>query len=460
MRQTLKVLIIDDDEEFRELLSLILQRKGYKVESAESGEKGIDMIRKQNYDIVLTDMRMSGLSGIGVLKAIQELHPTDYLRPDCIMITGYGSIDNAVEAIRNGAFSYFIKSRDPEELLFEIEKIKKMRLLHRENVALKTEHASSGYMLKSLSPKFLKVLHAAHKVAQTEVNVLILGESGVGKEVLARYIHQSSQRSEGIFMPVNCYAFSETMIEAELYGHEKGAFTGANELRIGRFEAADNGTLFLDEIGEMPLSSQIKLLRNIENKEIERIGSNKTIRTDFRLICATNKDLKNAIEARTFREDLYYRINTIVLVIPPLRERKEDLPLMIQHFLEVINKDMKTRITGLDDEVMQVLIQYDYPGNVRELKNVIERLLVFSEGPIITMDDLLAHPVIPIGSSPIMSSDTMPEDQSLKAVRNKVEREHIEAVYRQMHGNIELTAKILDISPRQVYNKLNAFKNN
>ncbi|HSN67323.1 MAG TPA: sigma-54 dependent transcriptional regulator, partial [Fusibacter sp.] len=328
------------------------------------------------------------------------------------------------------------------------------------NVALKTEHDSQGYMLKSLSPKFLKVLHAAHKVAQTEANVLILGESGVGKEVLARYIHHSSQRSDGIFMPVNCYAFSETMIEAELYGHEKGAFTGANELRIGRFEAADNGTLFLDEIGEMPLSSQIKLLRNIENKEIERIGSNKTIRTDFRLICATNKDLKNAIESRTFREDLYYRINTIVLVIPPLRERKEDLPLMIQHFLEVINKDMKTRITGLDDEVMQVLVQYDYPGNVRELKNVIERLLVFSEGPIITMDDLLAHPVIPIVSSPSMSGGAMPDDQSLKAVRNKVEREHIEAVFKQMHGNIELTAKILDISPRQVYNKLNAYKNN
>ena len=408
---------------------------------------------------ILTDMRMSGISGVGVLKAVQEIHPIDYLRPDCIMITGYGSIDNAVEAIRNGAFSYFIKSRDPEELIFEIEKIKKMRQLNRENAALKTERAASGHMLKSLSPKFLKVLQAAHKVAQTEANVLILGESGVGKEVIARYIHQSSQRNEGIFMPVNCYAFSETMIEAELYGHEKGAFTGANELRIGRFEAADDGTLFLDEIGEIPLSSQIKLLRNIENKEIERIGSNKTIRTDFRLICATNKDLLSAIAARTFREDLYYRINTIVLVVPPLRERKEDLPLMIQHFLEVINKDMKTHITGLDDDVLQALIHYNYPGNVRELKNVIERLLVFSEGPIITMDDLLAHPVIPVGIASSMSGKTIREDQSLKAVRNKVEREHIEAVFKQMHGNIELTAKILDISARQVYNKLNAYKN-
>jgi|GEM_PF-456813 len=458
MRQTLKLLIIDDDEAFRELLRLILQRKGFETDSADSGEKGIAMIRKNTYDIVLTDMRMSGISGIGVLKAIQEIHPTDYMRPDCIMITGYGSIDNAVEAIRNGAFSYFIKSRDPEELIFEIEKIKKMRQLNRENVALKTEHASTEPMLKTLSPKFQKVLQASHKVAQTEANVLILGESGVGKEVLARYIHQSSQRREGIFMPVNCYAFSETMFEAELYGHEKGAFTGASELRIGRFEAADNGTLFLDEIGEMPLSSQIKLLRNIENKEIERIGSNKTIRTDFRLICATNKNLLQAIESRSFREDLYYRINTIVILIPPLRERKEDLPLMIQYFLEVINKDMKTHITGIDDDVLQALMQYDYPGNVRELKNVIERLLVFSEGPIITIDDLMAHPVIPIGIAPSKVSTILNGDQSLRAVRNKVEREHIEAVFEQMHGNIELTAKVLDISARQVYNKLNAYK--
>lgn len=455
IKKTMRLLLIDDDLEFTELLSLILKRKGYSVETADSGEKGLEKIARNLYDVVLTDMRMSGISGIDVIKAIKALTFPESMAPECIMITGYGSIDNAVEAIRNGAFSYFIKSKDPEALIFDLEKINKIRSLMHENAILKADHPSSEYMLSSKSPSFMKLLSSAQKVAKTEANVLLLGESGVGKEVVARFIHQSSQRQDQVFMPVNCFSFSDSMFEAELFGHEKGAFTGATDSRVGRFEAAHNGTLFLDEIGDLPHNFQVKLLRSIENKEIERIGSNRRVKTDFRLISATNKNLEHAVLDKTFREDLFYRLNTITLHIPPLRERKDDLPLLIDFFLRTINRDMKKNIVGIDDQVLEKLMRYHYPGNVRELKNVVERLIVFSEGPIITLEDLMSNPVLPFDDF-IDESDT--SEIALRSVRYVAERQHILKIMDQTHGNVELAAKLLEISTRQLYNKLGQYK--
>lgn len=455
MQKMMKLLLIDDDNEFSELLSLILKRKGYYVDMASSGEAGLEMLKGNTYDVVLTDMRMAGMSGIDVIKAIKSLSFPERVVPECIMITGYGSIDNAVEAIRNGAFSYFIKSKDPETLIFDLEKIRKIKALERENVKLKADHPNLEYMLSSKSPSFMKLLTSAQKVAKTEANVLLLGESGVGKEVLARFIHHSSNRQDQVFIPVNCFSFSDSMFEAELFGHEKGAFTGATDARVGRFEAAHNGTLFLDEIGDLPHNFQVKLLRSIENKEIERIGSNRSVKTDFRLISATNKNLENAVFDKTFREDLFYRLNTITLVIPPLRERKEDLPLLIDFFLRAISRDMKKNILAMDEQVKEKLVRYHYPGNVRELKNIVERLVVFSDGPTITMDDLMSNPILPLEE---IDLDEDTSETALRRIRHIAEKQHIEKIMAQTHDNVELAAKLLEISTRQLYNKLGQFK--
>lgn len=456
----MKILIIDDELDFSELLKIILERRGYSIRIAESGEEGIRLIDRESFDLVLSDLKMSGISGMDVLSYIQEKDDYDDSRPHCIMITGFGSIENAVEAIRRGAFSYFIKSNNPEELIFEIEKVESLRSLKRENELLKKEFAQTDFMLRSKSGVFSNTIKAAEKVALTDANVLILGESGVGKEVIARYIHLCSKRKHEVFLPVNCYAFSESMIEAELYGHEKGAFTGSMNTRIGRFEAANKGTLFLDEIGDIPLSTQIKLLRNIETKEIERIGSNQPIATNFRLISATNKNLEQSILIKEFREDLYYRINTVILEIPPLRDRKEDIPLLIDYFFTKAKFEMKKKTLGLTDNLLDILVEYNYPGNIRELKNIIERLLVFSEGDYLTVDDLNRNRIIPSAdySSNGMKESQASADETLKGVRMQAEREHITSILDRVGNDMDKAAEILAISSRQLYNKIKEFK--
>lgn len=469
MENRLKILVVDDEQAFRELLSIILKRRGHEVTEAASGEEAMGRIMTGAYDLVLTDLRMGGMNGLALVQAIQEIPFDGSQKPECIVITGYGSIENAVDAIKNGAFSYFVKSNDPEELISSIDKIARIRSLDRENRLLKDEILSGDFMLKSDNRRFGDIIRAAEKVAATDANVLLLGESGVGKEVIAQHIHRCSARASGIFMPVNCYAFSESMIEAELYGHEKGAFTGSTGMRVGRFEAADKGTLFLDEIGEITMAIQVKLLRTIENKEIERIGSNKSIKTDFRLIAATNKDMEQAIRERQFREDLYYRINTVVFEIPPLRERKEDIPLLADYFLKKSSREMKKQVNGIADDLMRVLVQYDYPGNIRELKNIIERLLVFSDKDWITLDDLnLSRSIGRLGNMPLQSADgdNQPADdvsmatdgfRSLKSFRMKMEQAYIEKVLTHTGRDMDKAARILQISTRQLYNKLNEF---
>lgn len=446
MSKALRLLIVDDEPDFRELLRIILDKRGYLVDVAESGEVAVRMIDSHHYDIVLTDMLMNGMNGMDVLKHIKSV--SDEIA--CIIITAHASVENAVDAMRKGAFSYFIKSNNPQELIFDIEKIGKIKSLSDENNLLRQTFGQSEFVLSSRSPKFQKTVKFAEKVAETDSNVLILGESGVGKEVIARYIHLCSNRNKEIFMPVNCYSFSDSLLESELYGHEKGAFTGSVAMRKGRFEAADKGTLFLDEIGDIPQTTQTKILRNIENKEIERIGSNQVIKTDFRLISATNKNLKEAIVDRQFREDLYYRISTVIIEIPPLRERIEDLPILIEYFFDKAQKELKKRVDVVDPELMKVLMAYEYPGNVRELKNIIERLVVLAENGRVSLEDVQHYDVF--------SSKTQDESiTSLKAIRQNAERNHIVKMLEQNDYDMDRTAKLLKISSRQLYNKVKEY---
>lgn len=389
---------------------------------------------------------MEGVDGLGVLSHVKAVSE----ETACIIITAHASVENAVEAMRHGAFSYFIKSNDPQELLFDIEKIAKFKALSDENTLLKEHLSPVDFVLTSKSHKFESILKLVRKVAQTDSNVLILGESGVGKEVVARYLHNCSQRHQEIFMPVNCYSFSESLLESELYGYEKGAFTGSIGARVGRFEAASNGTLFLDEIGDIPMATQTKILRNIENKEIERIGSNETIKTDFRLITATNKDLKDSIANRGFREDLFYRISTVIIEVPPLRDRKEDLPLLIEHFLNKAQKDLKKSVTQIEDKLMASLLQYDYPGNVRELKNIIERLVVLADDDCIRLEDIAHYNVF-------SDSKNVSEGLSLKAIRSQAEKDHIQVMLQDQDYDMDRTAQVLEISSRQLYNKVKEY---
>lgn len=441
------ILLVDDEPDFIELLKIILNKKGYRVFTALNGKEAIKVINSEMLDVVLTDMMMNGLSGLDLLEYIQK----EQLDLYSIVLTAYGSVENAVEAMKKGAFSYFIKSNDPQELIFELEKIKKLKDLSRENARLKSTTFVQDYVLDSKNAKFQSIIKYAEKVAITDANVLILGESGVGKEILARYIHDYSHRSQAVFMAVNCFSFSETMLEAELYGHEKGSFTGSTQMRIGRFEASHLGTLFLDEVADIPLSAQTKMLRNIERKEIERIGSNKTINVDFRLITATNKSLKEEMALRNFREDLYYRISTVVLEIPPLRERKEDLPLLIDYFLSKARVELKKNVTKVDEPLMQILMNYNYPGNVRELKNIMERLVVLSEGQTIKLEDVSPYDIFSVKPKACVG-------KSLKAIRQSAEHAHIVNVLETNAYNMEKAAMILDISVRQLYNKMKEYK--
>lgn len=446
----LKLLLIDDEADFLELLRMILTRKGYDVTTASNGADGLRHLHStRDFDAVLTDLLMDGMTGLEVLNQVKS----DFPQTEVIILTAYGSIETAVEAMKQGAFSYYIKSNDPEEILMSLEKIKKILFLESKNAALHEAQSTGGAMLESKSPAFRRALDHALKAAATDVNVLLLGESGVGKEVFARFIHENSARRHEIFLPVNSYAFSDSMLESELYGHEKGSFTGSTGQRTGRFEAADKGTLFLDEIGELPLSTQIKMLRTIETREISRIGSNTLIPTDFRLLSATNRSLLEGIQQRSFREDLYYRISTIIIEIPPLRERSEDIPLLFDYFLEKAQRDIKKKITRVDESLKEKLFRYTFPGNVRELKNTVERLVVLSENGVLKDPGLFEK-----ATSAGMVLNRPSVELSLRQVRQTAERQHIIAVIEHCGGDLPKAAEILEISLRQLYNKLNEYE--
>lgn len=446
------ILVVDDEKSFRELLKAILIKRGYETSCASNGLEAVKLMENQYFDIIITDLMMEKMDGMELIKYIKH----NNLSTKAIIITAYGSIENAVEAIKEGAFSYFIKSNSPQELIFEIEKITKLNKLSFENSLLKTQISNLDAMLSTKSEKFANVLELAEKVARTDANVLILGESGVGKEIITKFIHQKSERADNIIVSVNCHALPEGLLEAELYGHEKGSFTGSLNTRKGRFESAEGGTLFLDEIGDIPLSTQVKILRSIENKEIERIGSNLPIKVDFRLICATNKDLNEEIAQKNFREDLYYRISTVTIEIPPLRDRKEDLPMLIDFFVKRSQEELKKKINHIDIDLMSVLMEYNYPGNIRELKNIIERLIVMAEGDEITLKDAEKYSIFSNTRESNIDIEYSNEI-SLKEVRTMAEKKHIISVLKANNFNMEVASQILQISSRQLYNKIKEY---
>jgi two-component system NtrC family response regulator len=378
-----KILVIDDDESLRRVLEYNLAQEGYAVLTASSGEQGLDLLRKEGADLVVTDVRMPGMDGLQVLEGVRKVDPNVQV----IILTAFGTIEMAVEAMKAGAFHYISKPFNRDELKLTIKKALQLKELERENVALREElKVRTGLdAIIAESPPMSQVLELVVRVAPTDTTVLILGESGTGKELIARAIHGSSPRAHGPFVTVNCAAIPETLLESELFGHVRGAFTGAIRDRVGKFEAAEGGTIFLDEIGEMRPDLQVKILRVLEERMLERVGDNRLIHVDVRVLAATNKDLSKAIQAGEFREDLYYRLNVVPLQIPPLRERREDIRPLAQHFLKQLGASPRLTIAP---EAFRALESYDWPGNVRELENALERAMIFHRGDVITLDDL------------------------------------------------------------------------
>jgi len=381
-----KILVIDDSPEIVNLFSDYLQTEGYEVDTAGDGAIGISLVERNSYDLIVTDLKMPGTDGMEVLKYIRE-HSPDTL---CIILTGYGTVKSAVEAIKMGAFDYLTKPVKMDEILVTFQRAFEYRDLKRENLHLRSQ-LKKKYRFENIigdSEEMQKVFEVIEKVADTDSTVLILGESGTGKELVAKAIHYNSYRREKPFVPVNCAAIPGELLESELFGHEKGAFTNAIRMRIGRFELANGGTVFLDEIGDMNPMLQSKLLRVLQERQFERVGGIKTIKTDIRIIAATHQNLKALVQQRKFREDLYYRLNVIPIEIPPLREKKSDIPLLAHYFLDQFNRRKKKRIRGIREDAMARLVQYEWPGNVRELENTIERVIILLDGDFVTPADL------------------------------------------------------------------------
>jgi DNA-binding NtrC family response regulator len=434
-----RILIVDDEEIVRESLSGWLEQDGYAVETAADGSSGLDKVREGPWSILLVDLKMPGMDGLQVLEAARKLQPD----LSVVMITAYATVETAVKAIKLGATDYIVKPFDPEELSLLIQKVVAQQAVVRENVMLRKalRRSYQFHDLVSVSPAMAKALDLARVAAQTSSTLLILGESGTGKELLARAVHAESPRRDAPFVPVSCAALPDTLLESELFGHERGAFTGAVARRKGTFEAANGGTLFLDEIGDISPKLQLDLLRVLEDRRFCRVGSSEQIEVDVRIIAATNRDLKQAVTGGQFREDLYYRLNVIPVTLPPLRDRREDLPVLVDSLLEQLSVTLKRPIDGVSHEAMGMLMAYPFPGNVRELRNILERAMVVSAGPFIEAADLN----VPSGHAAT--------DDSLDAV----EHQHIAKVLEQSGGNVSQAARVLGIDRVTLYNKIRKY---
>ena len=381
-----KILVVDDDPKILDRLKEFLDHEGYETHVAKNGEIATDMLDRDYYDLALIDLNMPKVDGMTLLKTLVDSH-SDTVG---IILTGHATIRNAVEAMKLGAADYLAKPVKMEEVLMVIERALEFRDLKRENLALKKQ-LKKKYKFENFIGDSLpmnKVFRVIEKVADTDSTVLILGESGTGKELVAKAIHYHSMRKDKPLIPVNCGAIPEELLESELFGHEKGAFTNAIRTRIGRFELANNGTIFLDEVAEMSPHLQVKLLRILQEQEFERLGGTKTIRCDVRILAATNKNLDKLVDEGSFREDLYYRLKVIPISLPPLRDRKADIPLLVHHFLENISRTKHRKPKSITKDSLKALVNYDWPGNVRELENIIERMVILSEGDSITLEDL------------------------------------------------------------------------
>ncbi len=438
-----RILIVDDERIMRESLADWLARDGYAVETAASGEEALDKSKVTRYDIMLVDIKMGGMSGMEVLRQVKSEDADVAI----VMITAYGSVSTAIEAMKNGAHDYLLKPFDPNEMGLLIEKIISQQAQMRENVFLREawkERARFESMIGQ-SAAMQTVFDLIRDVAATDSTVLITGETGTGKGLAAKAIHSSSPRSAGPFVAVNCGAIPEHLMETELFGHQKGAFTDAKETKKGRLELAHGGTLFLDEIGEIGMRMQIDLLRVLEDRVFYRVGGTQPMEADFRVIAASNRDLKAAIAQGIFRQDLFYRLNVIAFDMPPLRERKEDLPLLADHFVTRFSQETNKPMDGISRAAMDEMMLHDWPGNVRELENAIERALVIGKERKIRAEDLPFF---------CQQNNLLPANDSLK----EVEKAHIQRVLEHNHWNIARCAKVLDIDRSTLYSKIRRYR--
>ncbi|MCG3174099.1 MAG: Regulatory protein AtoC [Myxococcota bacterium] len=459
-----RVLVIEDNDTMREGIVKTLEKMDLQVVAARSGRDGLDAWRANRADVVITDYKMEGMDGLEVIRAVRELDDSALI----IMITAFGTIETAVSAMKEGAADFITKPFPPDVLRVRVQRVLEMGDMRREqerlretNRMLTAEHAAERGLddVVGKSEKMNRVMETVRKVAGADSSVLIMGESGTGKELVAHAVHKLSPRANGPFIRVNCGALTETLLESELFGHEKGSFTGAIKRKLGRFELADRGTLFLDEIGEISPAMQVKLLRVLQEREFERVGGEETIRVDARIIAATNRDLKKEVEAGKFREDLFYRLHIVPIRLPPLRERKEDIPLLVNYFITRLRERTHKQIAGISPEAMARLQDYHWPGNVREVQNIVEHMMVFCEGARIEIRDL--PPFIRGEETGGVKVEEMvklgEEDIPLDRILEDLERQLILKAFEKARGVKTETARILGIKPSALYYKLEKY---
>ena len=439
-----RILLVEDDEDFGRSLALILKHKGFLPQWVSSGEQALEVLADKRFDVVITDMLMPGMNGLEFLRKFREQHGFD---TPVVMITGYGSVNEAVEAMKAGAFGYFLKPVNQDEICLTLEKAMEMGRLKTENLLLRQELKDcKGDLFVGTSPRIRHLFEEAAALAQSDVNVLITGESGSGKEVLARFIHDHSPRANRPFLAINCQAYALSLIESELFGYRGGSFTGAKAKgKTGKIESAAGGTLFLDEIGDLDLAIQVKLLRVLETRMIEPIGGSAAVPVDFRLICATNQDLSERIKTKLFRDDLYYRINTVRLDVPPLRERAEDIPALAAHFLQRFSAEQKKGLLRLSKAAEKRLLNHNWPGNIRELKNAVEAAVALTKADIIDVGTLR------IDGAP---NQYIPGSQSFAEARAEFERSFFQSHYEACDGHITEMARRTRVDRKQLYKKL------
>jgi DNA-binding NtrC family response regulator len=441
-----RILLADDETTIRESLAEVLRQEGYEVDTAADGTAALGAVDDREYDVVITDLRMPGADGLAVLRHVRERAPQTLV----LLVTAYASIETAVEALRQGAHDYILKPLIVEDVLGKVGRVFELRQLALETQMLRRELESRydfDQMIIGRSPSMHQVLGLIRKVAPTQSTVLITGESGVGKEVVARAIHHYSHLHDKLFLPVNCGAIPENLLESQLFGHAKGAFTGAMTANEGLFQKARGGTIFLDEIGDLPPNLQVKLLRAIALKEILPVGSNTPVRVEVRIIAATNRDLRKAVEEGRFREDLYYRLNVVNIEIPPLRERREDIPQLVEYLVRRQNVELKKSVKGVDNATMKLLMSLPWKGNIRELENAIEHAMILGQGEWITPADLPRSVAVDGASVPVVGDN-------LKDAIRAYERGHIENVLRRTGNDKRKAADLLGVSLSSLYRKI------
>jgi len=450
------ILVVDDEEAQREALAGYLRKRGFQLHTADGGAAGLQVVEEHAVDLILTDLRMPDMDGLAVLQAARRINPDI----EVVLITAHGSVSGAVDAMREGAFSYLEKPVDLDALDAVVERSLERRHLVSENRMLKAQLGEEGGQLPGIiatDPAMEEALNVAARAAPSQASVLILGESGTGKELVARAVHAASPRRGGPFVAVNCAALSESLMETELFGHEKGAFTGAARQHAGRFEQADGGTLFIDEVGEIPAAAQVKLLRVLQERTFERVGGSDPIQVDVRLVAATNRDLRQMTRDGSFREDLYYRLNVVSVSLPPLRHRRRDIPALIDHFLAHYSEVNGKAVEGLSREAADVLMRYSYPGNVRELQNVVERAVVMARDPLISRRDL---PPEVVDGEQVGAAATAPAEADDRGLPDQVEALERQAIARALdraEGVQSRAAELLGITERNLRYKLKKY---